>query len=263
LNGSWHDVYFSGQDKPSPLKGYVTFTTADKNPVPEYYIHFTIARFENGRYNTLEYNENTKVSDFTEKLALAPGNYMLVTGNRLNDSRILASISFFKLDEGEDKSIDIKLRRDQSATEILGKADMEIYSSTGIQGLDPDEVKKTGAVILWIEPDREPTKHVLNDIPLLKAELDSWPGAFIFLNVSESETLKYITSAIKAKLPSRSFFGDDANLTSLKMALDGISPDSISFPLVLMINSKGEIIFRSDGYRIGIGEQILKLVPAM
>lgn len=260
LNGSWHDVYFTGQKKPSPQKGYVKFSTTDINPVPEYYIHFTLARFENGRYNTLEYNENTKVDDFREELILSPGNYMLVTGNRLNDSRILASISFFKLAEGQHKIIDIKLRRDQSAPEILGETDMELYSATGISGINPDEIAKAGAVIIWIEPYAEPTKHVLNDLPLLKAELDSWPGYFIFLNVSAAEAGKLITPEIKAKLPVRSFFGADAGYRVLKIALNEVSPADVSFPLVLMINSKGDIIFRSDGYRIGIGEQILKLV---
>jgi hypothetical protein len=113
MNDNWHDVYFTGQNKPSPQKGYIRFTSKDKNPVPEYYIHFTLARFENGRYNTLEYNENTKVNDFKEELQLSPGNYMLVTGNRLNDSIILAKIAFFSLAEGENKTIEIKLRRDQ------------------------------------------------------------------------------------------------------------------------------------------------------
>ncbi|MCX6333155.1 MAG: transglutaminase-like domain-containing protein [Bacteroidia bacterium] len=113
INDNWHDVYFTGQDKPSTHKGYIRFTSKDKNPVPEYYIHFTLARFENGRYNTLEYNENTKVNDFKDELQLSPGNYMLVTGNRLNDSKILANISFFKLAGEEHKTIAIKLRRDQ------------------------------------------------------------------------------------------------------------------------------------------------------
>ncbi len=260
FNGIWHDVYFTGQKKPSSQKGYVKFSTTDKNPVPEYYIHFTLARFENGRYNTLEYNENTKVSDFREELMLSPGNYMLVTGNRLNDSRILASISFFLLAEGEHKTIDIKLRRNESAPEILGKTDRDIYSAARIPGINPGEIAKTGAVIFWIEPDMEPTKHVLNDLPMLKAELDSWPGYFIFLNVSAAEAGKLLTPEIKAKLPSRSLFGDDAGYGTLKMALNEISPADISLPLVIMINSKGEIIFRSDGYRIGIGEQILKII---
>ena len=94
FNHTWNDVYFADQKKTEQKKGYINLRSSDTNPVPEYYIHFTLARFENGRYNTLEYDFNKKICDFTEELALPPGNYMLVTGNRLNDSKILSNITF-------------------------------------------------------------------------------------------------------------------------------------------------------------------------
>jgi transglutaminase-like putative cysteine protease len=107
----WNDVYFSDQIQPDQNKGYIKLLSADKNPVPEYYIHFTIARFEGGRYNTLQYDYNKKISDFKEELPLPPGNYMLVTGNRLNDIKILSNITFFDLAENEHKTIEVKIRK--------------------------------------------------------------------------------------------------------------------------------------------------------
>ena len=92
LNSDWNDLFFSDQVKPSGSKGYIRLVSAETNPVPEYYIHFTLARFENGRYNTLEYDYNKKITDFKDELALAPGSYMLVTGNRLASGRILSGI---------------------------------------------------------------------------------------------------------------------------------------------------------------------------
>jgi hypothetical protein len=32
----------------------------------------------------------------------------------------------------------------------------------------------------------------------------------------------------------------------------------INFPLIIIADKNGDIIFRSEGYRIGAGEQILK-----
>jgi hypothetical protein len=110
----WNDVYFSDQIQPDQNKGYIKLLSADKNPVPEYYIHFTIARFEGGRYNTLQYDYNKKISDFKEELPLPPGHYMLVTGNRLIDSRVLSNISFFDLSGNEHKTIEVKIRKDVS-----------------------------------------------------------------------------------------------------------------------------------------------------
>jgi transglutaminase-like putative cysteine protease len=106
FNKEWHDVWFTGKKKPLPGKGFVRFSSSDKHPAPEQFINFTIAHFRNGRYNTLF----TKV-DFKDEHALAPGHYMLVTGNRLNDTKILAALSFFELKEDEHKVIDVKLRR--------------------------------------------------------------------------------------------------------------------------------------------------------
>ena len=50
---------------------------------------------------------------------------MLVTGNRLNDSKILSNISFFDLAEDEHKTIEVKLRKDISENKILGKIDLK------------------------------------------------------------------------------------------------------------------------------------------
>ena len=40
---------------------------------------------------------------------------MLVTGNRLSDSKILSNISFFDLSENEHKTVDVKIRKDVPA----------------------------------------------------------------------------------------------------------------------------------------------------
>ena len=52
---------------------------------------------------------------------MPPGNYMLVTGNRLNDSKILSDISFFDLSENEHKTVEVKIRKDLSENKILGQ----------------------------------------------------------------------------------------------------------------------------------------------
>ena len=117
LNSEWHDVFFSDQIKPQKNKGYIKLFSTQIKHVPEYYVRFTLARFDNGCYNTLEYDYNKKITDFTGELPLAPGSYMLVTGNRLSDSSILANISFFNLSEGEHKTIEVKLRNEISPLE--------------------------------------------------------------------------------------------------------------------------------------------------
>jgi transglutaminase-like putative cysteine protease len=111
FNSKWNDVYFHDEKAPIEIRGFLKLFSSETNPIPEYYVHYTIARFENGRYNTLEYDYNKKITDFTEELPLTPGHYMIITGNRLNDNRILAEMSFFDLEPDQHLSKEIKLRK--------------------------------------------------------------------------------------------------------------------------------------------------------
>lgn len=248
----WHDVYFSDQKQPDQIKGYIKLESSDIKPVPEYYIHFTLARFENGRYNTLEYEFNKKITDFKEELSLPPGHYMLVTGNRLIDGRILSNISFFDLSANEHKRLYVDIRKDKSEKKILGKADLEkIFKLAGNSAIPQSCTKVNGQVIIWIDPEQEPTKHILNDLPLLKTELDSWGGNFLFL--SDSGSPSQITG-----LPVNSTFGADKGLACLQNYVDFKSSSPLNLPLIVVTDKEGNIYYYSSGYRIGVGEQILK-----
>jgi Transglutaminase-like enzymes, putative cysteine proteases len=254
FNKNWHDVYFSDQRQPDQHKGYLKLQSGDTNPVPEYYIHFTLARFENGRYNTLEYDYNKKITDFKEALPLPSGHYMLVTGNRLSDSKILSNISFFDLSENEHKTIDVKIRKDASEKKILGKIDLKkIYTLSHLNNSSQSCVNDKGLVIIWIDPEKEPTKHIFNDLPLLKTELDVWGGKFLFLSDSNS----FNPESVKG-LPANTSFGIDNQMSVLKNSLKLNLPPELNLPVVLITDRDGNILFISTGYRIGIGEQILK-----
>jgi transglutaminase-like putative cysteine protease len=265
LNNKWNDVYFSGQKQPDQDKGYLRLYSFDTKPVPEYYIHFTIARFEGGHYNTLEYEYNKKISDFKEELPLPPGHYMLVTGNRLSGGRILSSISFFDLSENEHKTIEVKVRKDISEKKILGKIDLnKIYTLSSMNGSSQVCVNDKGLVIMWIDPEKEPTKHIFNDLPSLKSEFDSWGGKFLFLtgengrdltlpNAEKSPGQGYING-----LPANTSFGIDKQMTFLKKFIN--LQTEVNLPVVVVSDKDGNVFFISMGYRIGIGEQILKYI---
>jgi transglutaminase-like putative cysteine protease len=254
-NNSWNDVYFSDQKKPENTKGFLKLESSDTHPVPEYYTHFTIARFESGRYNTLEYDNNIKVTDFREEIPLPPGHYMLVTGNRLNDSRILSNISFFDLSANEHKTLNITTRKETAEKNIAGKIDLAKFSElSSVRDLSQCCARDNGLVIIWIDPEKEPSKHIFNDLPLLKEELDSWGGKFLFLSDSPFNHMAL------TGLPANSTFAVDRNMNALKNFVKFNSPVEIVSPVVLVADRDGNIVFVSNGYRIGIGEQILKFI---
>ena len=252
----WHDVYFADQLRKPSKRGFLTISSRDKNPVPLYYKNFTLARFEEGRYNTLEYDEDKPASEFRE-LSLIPGRYMLVTGNRINDSRILTSISFFDIAEGEHKSITVSLRHESRPPEILGKARL----GSILTGLD-DEFDKYKSMagrktlLFWLETDREPSKHVLNDLFRLEREISSKGCAFVFFTVGGTS----LTPEEKNKLPYNSLYGDDSNHEVLKKQISCKGLDMDNFPVVLFVSPEDDIIYKSEGYHIGTVEELLKLL---
>ena len=67
---------------------------------------------------------------------------------------------------------------------ILGKIDLDKYKFTVILSDKTSKAcsKTMGMVIIWIDPEKEPTKHIFNDLPDLKQEFDSMGWKFVFLS---------------------------------------------------------------------------------
>jgi transglutaminase-like putative cysteine protease len=258
FNDLWTDAWFIDQHKPSGEKGFIRFISTDAKPVPEYNTHFTIAKLDEGRFNTLEYDDNIKAGQQKEDIPLSPGFYMLVTGNRISDSRILSQISFFELSEGEHKAIQISLRQEETDRKPIGRIDVkDITGQFGNSGISAEVLAGKGFVVIWTEPEKEPTKHVFNDLPLLKKELDSWGGYMLFLSGQSSKKDGFNPASLKG-LPEKSLFSTDPGFSILKRNAGIDSLGNRSLPFIAVSDKNGNVIFTSAGYRIGIGEQILK-----
>ncbi len=256
-NSVWNDLYFSDRAKPSGNKGYIRLLSKDTRPVPEYYTQFTLAGFENGRYNTLGYDYNRKVTDFKDELTLAPGSYMLVTGNRLASGRILSSLSFFDLAAGEHRTVDVETRKESTARKILGKIDTRrIIAIFDKSRADSDSILRKGVVILWIEPDKEPSRHILSDLPRLRKDFDKWGGYLLFLTDPSLKWDGFSKEELK-NMPANILWGTDKDSLS-DIVIPSVSTDK-RLPLVIMADKNGNILYASSGYRIGIGEEILRL----
>ncbi|MCD4770478.1 MAG: transglutaminase domain-containing protein [Bacteroidales bacterium] len=256
----WRNFSFGEKSVLSDIeKASIILKHSGDLPVPEYYTHFTIARFEDGKYKTLEYDYNRRIDDFSDGLELNPGRYMVVTGNRVDDSEVLASIEFFTIESGEKRDFYITLRDNELEDSVIGfvSADSEVEIEDANVKLS--QISQEGLIIAWIEHDKEPTKHIFNDIPLLKSEFDTWPGSFLFLSNPSDKSPSYDPLKFKG-LPERSVFGFDTGLNLLRTSLPETEVNMVQFPVIIYVDAEGQIKYVSEGYRIGIGEQLLKRV---
>ncbi len=261
---SWIDVLFEKQIVTELPKGEVVLInqTDDKNFVPQYYTHFTIARLDKGQFTTLDYEFDPILKTFPCKLNLEEGYYRLMTGNRLNDGSVKCRIEYFNVEKGKSISLPIIVLPMEAQTGVLGKAE----TSAGFKSLDNIDfmlscfmsIKDKALVVAVIDPDKEPTKHLMEDIKLVKKGIDDWGGQVLFI-VAKDKLNKTFDPTVYKELPRSCFFGYDStgDITNAIDLMCGQNPGPQS-PQISIINPNGEIIFYSEGYSIGMGETILK-----
>jgi len=259
----WKNVSFDEISNVSQMaKSELLIENSEKNGKikPEYSKHFTIQKFEKGKFHTLDYEMDNRWDNYPVSLNIECGKYLLVTGNRMPDGSVLCNLRFFKIEPNKTKSIQIELRKEPSTNKVLGNLSMNSKFKTLIDNRKitlGDIAKDKPCLLFWIEPGKEPTRHVLVDIEKIKSRLEKWDGKIII--VIQSEMVSRYDLNTKNIFPDNSIvvIDEDKILNkSIKKSIDG----KIDFPVVIYSKENGDIIFLSEGYRIGIGEQLIKIL---
>ena len=264
IDNKWVDVLFEKQMITELPKGEVTLLnpSEDKSFIPQYYTHYTIARLDMGQFTTLDYEFDPTLKTFPCKLNLEVGYYRLITGNRLNDGSVKCRIDYFNVEKGKSITLPIVVLPIEMQNGVLGK----VETSAGFKTLDNLDfmlscfmnIKDKDLVVAVIDPDKEPTKHLMEDIQIVRKRFDEWGGHFLLI-VAKDKLTKLFDQTVYKNLPSNCFFGYDptGDVTNAIDLMCGQNPGP-QYPQVSIMNDKGEIIFYSEGYSIGMGETILK-----
>ena len=121
-----------------------------------------------------------------------------------------------------------------------------------------DMAKDKGLVLAIMDPYSEPVRHLMADIPLVKTELEQWGGGIVFAMTKQTEQNP---ETLYRNLPNQSVFSYGTTKELQKTITKAANMDfSNNYPLLCFISEKGEILFLSEGYRIGSGESILKVI---
>jgi hypothetical protein len=90
--------------------------------------------------------------------------------------------------------------------------------------------------------------------------LDEWGGGVLFLTLDNSAATTSGISAFKG-LPQNTSWGVDTGRALLHAATGALQIDfNGEFPLTLYLSRNGGILYSAAGYRIGTGEEILKII---
>lgn len=260
--GEWKTVLFNSIQKEAPKAALVLTNPSDNELTPQYYIHYTLQKLVNGVYVTYDYEGDEQMTRFPVTLSLEPGQYALMTGHRYNDGSIRSKRTFFTLKEGETQTLPIEILPLKIRKEVLGKIDMQmqITQTDGSTHTLQELAKGKGVVVAMIDPANEPTRHIMVDIPAVADRFNEWNGLLLFAIPDDKITQAFDQSAYKG-LPTKSFFAIDKDRILLKRILKSCGKSDEILPTVVFITEKGEVVFISQGYRIGIGENLLKTTP--
>ena len=255
-NSKWHDALFDPIKPVSPERVKLTLLSdPENNRKPEYYVHFTIEKFEDGFYNSLDYEGDPQVANFPCTLDLSAGNYMMVTGNRLKDGTVLASLSFFNLEKGKEAKQMISFRK-EPAPAILGRVEQaKVLSSLSMPGL----AGKEDLILAWVEPDKEPTKHFFADLREKKKDFQKTSCRIFLLFRNEKEKQDFLAGPFREMPSGVSCTVPGNELLKLVSSASSQNLGSI-LPIVCLISKNGEILYLSQGYRIGIGDDLARLI---
>jgi transglutaminase-like putative cysteine protease len=264
---NWKTVNIFGSDESNASnKGKLRLVYSDKKYKdfsPKYYIHFTIAKFDNGVYKTLEYDWEKPLKDFPDYFELVPGHYRLVTGNRMEDGSVLSNITFFNISEGEKTIIPLKLRKAKTKLKVHGVTDLN--RELTFYGKDKKaSLKKLGGnkklVMIWMDPDKEPTKHVIADIEKSKRSFEKWGGKLLYIVNEDKISDSFNVKSLRQKLPKCSIFCLDSKNEILNNIAKDTKKRITHYPVITVIDKEGKVIYFSMDYRIGLDEQILNIV---
>ena len=250
--GKWNAVTLDPTiEKPATAKLTINYYSQN-DLIPQYWTYYTISKFNDGFFQSLDFEGDKRVEKFPVQLDLEVGYYCITTGNRYADGRVLARNEYFTISPKKPTTKELTIRALQ--------AENKLYGTLKTTKLPADFYNRNGMVICFLEPDREPTKHILNEFPKHKSEFDKWGGNFVFV-VPKDKLSKNFSANNYKNLPENSTFllenGDDIMEDFLKSTNQSFRDN---YPLIYIVDAQGQIIFYSEGYRIGVGDVIWKTV---
>jgi hypothetical protein len=124
-------------------------------------------------------------------------------------------------------------------------------------------ISTKGCIMVWIDPDKEPPKHVMVDIPAVKSLIENWGGGMVFL-LAGNKVSSSFKPANFPNLPKQSKFAFDKD-SNLLLHIDKLrkTNSGSNFPVIAISDKNGNLLYYSEGYKIGIGEQIAKVIATL
>ncbi len=276
----WNDVNFEAAEQQNAQTGTLKlrYTPTPTLDDPKYYHHFTLSRIlDDGSTQLLNYDEGDSgledgsswSNTFQNGTTLDAGTYMLTSGTRAASGKVLVANRVFKVNPGETTTINLTMRQGNDIVAVIGN----FNSESKFQLLD-SELKPVGgdAVSILSQTGRgyfivgilgvgqEPTNHAMRDISQVNSALDKWGRPMVLLFENEAEAQKYRHENF-GTLPKNIIYGIDTDGSILRQIVQEMKlQNETQLPVFIISDTFNRVLFCSQGYTIGLGEQFTKVI---
>lgn len=262
--GQWVDVDFEASSQVVAPTGTLVLnyepTAILANPY--YYSHFTISKIENGRTRLLTFDEGqvdmgggvSWANIFKKGTPLDVGDYVLVSGNRLSDGSVPVTMRQFSVREGETTTLDLRITIPEDRLSVIGSFDAETRYCMEPDAEPVSVLSTTGRgfyVIGFLTPRQEPSVHAINDLIAAKSGLEAWGRPILLLTTAEG--LGWLKE-YSASLPSNIHLG---------IIPDGLDLKGRRMPYFLLADTFNRVFFTTEGYTIGLGDQLVTAIAKL
>ncbi len=252
---------------------------------PKYETHFTISRIEGGRLFPLSFTDREgREGSMTWKgvfgqgpVELDCGQYMMLSGTRMASGKVLATMTFFRIEKGRTTRAVLKMREDSKDLQVIGSMNVEAKyrpvsvansewnaSKTGkessevpVQTSILETVGRGFFVMGFLKANHEPSNHAIRgffqDVP---------PRPLLLLYADEDEYGKYLTGGFP-ECPDGISFGIDEGDTILNAVCKELKIAAPEYPVIVIADSFGRIVYLSEGYNIGTAGHVVRLLKGL
>lgn len=232
----------------------------------DYYQNWTIGRFEEGSFHTLDY-EGMSVKEAGESLLLEEGIYRVITVMRKPDGNQQAAQRCFYLKAGEEKQLllqgwtqDIKeLLVEQSLSHWMNQ--VSVKAEDGREELLAQVAGGTPLVLAFLGVGAEPTEHVLNELLGIAGDWNR-SGIRMVLLLREKKdlnntTLRKVLAAVKGL--EVYFAGKSAAVE----AAGRMQVDDTKLPVLIAVKEGHCGIYACSGYNVGSVTMLKKIMERL
>lgn len=273
-DGNWMDVDFEAAVQTTTKQGKVMATYAPIKALqdPKYYSHFTIAKIlPDAKLQTLNFRSastdmgvGTTWSTLLKKpQPIDEGNYMMVTGTRMANGSVLAEVSFFNVEPDKTTDIKLEMRENLEEVQVIGNFNSENKFKRADNGEEISVLATTGRgyfVVAILGARQEPTNHAMRDIAAVKKDLEEWGRSMVLLFPDEKGYNSFDPKEF-GDLPNTITYGIDADNHIQKEIASAMKLQNASqLPIFIIADTFNRVVFVSQGYTIGLGEQLMKVI---